>query len=75
MISEAPNDLVTPQAKTSQEAAEFMIGKKRIVLMTGAGINVASGIPNAQDPKAFLGKEERYGGTSDPTRILSPDFF
>ena len=47
MISVAhPNSQVTPQAKTASEAAEFLVGKKRIVLLTGAGINVESGIPN-----------------------------
>ena len=48
MVSEVSDKVHTiPQAKTAKEAAEFLIGKKRIVILTGAGINVASGIPNA----------------------------
>ena len=52
-----------------------MIDKKRIVILTGAGINVQSGIKNAQSPDDFVGMEDRYDGFSDPRFILTNKFF
>ena len=61
--------------KTSRGAAEIMIGKKRIVLITGAGINISAGIPNLQDEDAFKNQEDRYGGVCNPREILLHSYF
>ena len=42
---------MTPRFKTSKEAAKILLGKKRIVFLTGAGINKSIGIPNPQKDK------------------------
>ena len=34
-----------PQQVTAEEAAEYLIGRKKVTIMTGAGISAASGIP------------------------------
>ena len=42
-----------PQDCTPEEAAKFMVGKKRIMVLTGAGISAASGIPTFRGQDGF----------------------
>jgi NAD-dependent SIR2 family protein deacetylase len=56
-----------------KEAAKFLVGKKHIMLVTGAGISAASGIPTFRGDNGFWSKS--YGGETDPTQILTERFF
>ena len=47
-----------------------MIEAKKITVMTGAGVSVASGIPTFKDFS-----DKRYATESDPKQILMNEFF
>lgn len=52
-----------------------MASKKRILVMTGAGISAASGIPTFRGQDGFWKQIKDYGGCSDPESILTYKFF
>ena len=52
-----------------------MVGKKKILILTGAGVSAASGIPTFRDQDGFWKKKYVYAGESDPQRICTKSFF
>jgi len=42
-----------PKKCPPQEAAKYMVGKKNIVIITGAGLSAASGIPTFRGDNGF----------------------
>jgi hypothetical protein len=42
-----------PKLCNPQEAAKYMVGKKNIVVVTGAGLSAASGIPTFRGDNGF----------------------
>lgn len=50
-----------------------MVGKKNIMIITGAGLSAASGIPTFRGDNGFWSRS--YGGVTDPTEILTYKFF
>ena len=62
-----------PKLCTPKEAAQYMVGKKNIVIVTGAGLSAASGIPTFRGDNGFW--KQSYGGVTDPTEILTYRFF
>lgn len=62
-----------PRNVTPEEAATFLVGKKNILVLTGAGVSAASGIPTFRGDNGFWSRS--YGGITDPTEILTTRFF
>jgi NAD-dependent SIR2 family protein deacetylase len=58
---------------TPIEAAKELVGKKHFVIVTGAGLSAASGIPTFRGDNGFWSKS--YGGVTDPTKVLTYEFF
>lgn len=58
---------------SGKEAAQVLVGKKCIAIITGAGISAASGIPTFRGDNGFWSRS--YGGISDPMKILTQKFF
>jgi len=56
-----------------KEAAKHLVGKKNIMIITGAGLSAASGIPTFRGDNGFWSRS--YGGVTDPTEILTYTFF
>ena len=52
-----------------------MIGCKKFVILTGAGVSAASGIPTFRGQDGFWKEAKRYAGEADPTDICTRDFF
>lgn len=52
-----------------------MVGKKRFVVLTGAGLSAASGVPTFRGNEGFWKTKKNYGGESDPTALLLTEFF
>jgi NAD-dependent SIR2 family protein deacetylase len=50
-----------------------MVGKKNILVLTGAGISAASGIPTFRGDNGFWKKD--YNGTTDPMKLLTNGHF
>jgi NAD-dependent SIR2 family protein deacetylase len=50
-----------------------LVGKKNIMIITGAGLSAASGIPTFRGDNGFWSRS--YGGITDPTEILTKEFF
>ena len=44
-----------------------MLGRKSFMVMTGAGVSAASGIPTFRGQDGFWKEAKRYAGESDPT--------
>ena len=64
------------QQKTATEAAEFMAGKSKITILTGAGLSRGSSIPTFKgDDLTFWTERKEYAGLSDPSKILTKIFF
>ena len=53
-----------PQILSGKEAAQHMVGKKNIMILTGAGLSAASGIPTFRGENGFW--KRSYGGVTDP---------
>jgi len=49
---------------TASGAARHMVGKENIMVLTGAGISAASGIPTFRGQGGLWTKD--YGGLTDP---------
>ena len=62
-----------PCIATATEAAKYLIGKKHIAILTGAGLSAASGIPTFRGDNGFWSKS--YGGETDATTILTTNYF
>lgn len=58
---------------TSIQASEFLSGKKKIMILTGAGLSAASGIPTFRGDNGFWKRE--YAGVGNPQEILTKSFF
>jgi len=62
-----------PQEVSAKDAAKYLVGKKNIMIVTGAGLSAASGIPTFRGDNGFWSRS--YGGVTDPTEILTGRFF
>lgn len=62
-----------PAKVTGKEAAKFLLGKKNVMILTGAGISAASGIPTFRGDNGFWSKS--YGEETDPMKILTLSYF
>jgi hypothetical protein len=62
------HDIALPslQLSTAEEVAELVRGKKRVVVLSGAGISVESGVTPFRTPDP-VGSEVETGGASAPT--------
>ena len=63
------------QIASAEEAAKYLVGKKRVLILTGAGLSAASGIPTFRGQDGFWKTRKRYGGEADPTEICTKTFF
>ena len=66
-----------PRVMTPEDAAALMVGKKRVALLTGAGISAASGIPTFRGSGGFWTSDNagKYAGVDDPEEICTKPFF
>lgn len=53
-----------PQVLSPTDAADLMLGKKRFLILTGAGLSAASGIPTFRGENGFWKRE--YAGVGNP---------
>jgi NAD-dependent deacetylase len=59
----------TPKEVSAAKAAEYLKDCKAIMILTGAGLSAASGIPTFRGDNGFWTKS--YEGFTDPTEILT----
>ena len=52
---------------TPKKAGQVLKGKKKICILTGAGISAASGIPTFRGQDGFWKKRKQYANEEDPT--------
>ena len=52
-----------------------MTGRKKVVILTGAGISAASGIPTFRGEDGFWKQTKRYADEDDCMKICTKDFF
>ena len=64
-----------PKKLSPEEAAKLLVGKKRIAIITGAGISAASGIPTFRGQDGFWKSDKRYADENDPSTICTRAFF
>lgn len=57
----------------AKEAAKYLKDCKNIMILTGAGLSAASGIPTFRGDNGFWTKT--YDNYSDPTDILTQECF
>ena len=62
-----------PVKMTAKEAASLLKGKKKILILTGAGVSAASGIPTFRGQDGFW--KRSYGGVDNPETILTKKYF
>lgn len=55
----------------AQAVREHLRGKKHIMILTGAGLSAASGIPTFRGASGFWTQKNVYDGYSDPEEILT----
>ena len=60
---------------TPEEAGNILKGKKKIMVLTGAGVSAASGIPTFRGQEGFWKQRKTYGGCPEPEKILTKVFF
>lgn len=75
MFKEADDYQHKCKVSTVQEAGLQLREKKKIVIMTGAGVSAASGIPTFRGQDGFWKQRKTYGGAEDPMEILTGQFF
>lgn len=64
-----------PKVCDAEDAAVHMVGKKKIFILTGAGISAASGIPTFRGQDGFWKQKKQYAGEGDPKEVLTKSFF
>ena len=64
-----------PEQLTPEEAAQRLIGKKKITILTGAGISLASGVPTFRCKDGHWANEKAYGGETDRRVLATKQFF
>ena len=64
-----------PQKMTPEQAAAVMFGKKKFLVLTGAGLSAASGVPTFRGNEGFWKTKKNYGGESNPEALLMKEFF
>ena len=64
-----------PREMTPKQAAQLMLGKKAITILTGAGVSAPSGIPTFRGQDGLWYQKKRYAGESDPKDICMRTFF
>ncbi len=62
-----------PKKMDAIEAAHLLKGKKKIMILTGAGLSAASGIPTFRGENGFW--KRTYAGVGNPEQILTNSFF
>ena len=62
-----------PIKVSSKEAAHYLKDCKNIMILTGAGLSAASGIPTFRGDNGFWTKS--YDGENDPEKILTMAYF
>ena len=60
---------------TPEEAGKVLLDKKKILILTGAGISAASGIPTFRGQDGFWKQWKSYGPEDRPEEILTYKFF
>ena len=65
-----------PQKMTPEQAAQVLLDRKHITVLTGAGISAASGIPTFRGNEGFWKSQKKvYCGETDPSDICRRTFF
>ena len=64
-----------PMVCGAKEAAKYLKGKKKVAILTGAGISAASGIPTFRGQDGFWKDAKQYAGEKDPMSVLTLEFF
>lgn len=59
--------------KSGKEAASYLKDSKRILILTGAGISAASGVPNFTGDNGFWKRD--HAGVDDPVEIMTCAYF
>ena len=67
--------LSEPSRLLPAEAAQILKDRKKITIMTGAGISAASGIPTFRGQDGFWKSKKKYAGENDPKQIATSKFF
>ena len=65
----------SPKVCNAKEAAQYLIGKKKVAILTGAGISAASGIPTFRGQDGFWKDAKNYAGEKDPMVVMTLEFF
>ena len=50
------------------------MGKKKVTILTGGGISVASGVPTFRQQDGFWRQKKQYEGEGEPKKIVSDKF-
>ncbi len=64
-----------PLQTTAKDAVKYLKGKKNIMILTGAGLSAASGIPTFRGANGFWTQKNIYNGYTDPEEILKMSTF
>lgn len=66
-----------PTVCSPEDAAVHLVGKKKVAILTGAGISAGSGIPTFRGQEGFWStlNAGKYAGEIDPKRICTKRFF
>ncbi|CDW83229.1 silent information regulator protein sir2 [Stylonychia lemnae] len=65
----------TPEIISAENAAKHMIGKKHIMILTGAGLSAASGIPTFRGVNGFWNRKNEEDREMDPQAIMTYKYF
>lgn len=52
-----------------------MVGKKKFMILSGAGLSAASGVPTFRGQEGFWKTRKNYGGEGNPEALLMTSFF
>ena len=64
-----------PRVATPLLAAQVLVGKKKVAILTGAGVSAASGIPTFRGNGSIWNSSKRYAGETNPESVLTVKFF